>query len=85
MRKIITCGLLATAALCSATPALADNDSNFGSGVNAANNWNFTAADVCIQELAVVPALNDWSGNHENNCSNGNDVDHAGSMVAPGP
>jgi len=84
MRKIITCGLLATAALCSTTPAFADNDSNFGSGVNAANNWNFTAADVCIQELAVVPALSDWTGDHKNNCSNGNVLDHTGSTMAPG-
>lgn len=71
MRKIVTCCLLATAALSSATPTFADNDSSFGSGANAPNNWNLTAADVCIQELAVVPALSDWSGNHENNCSNG--------------
>lgn len=61
-----------------ATPAAADNDSNFGVGVNAANNWNFTAADVCIQELAVVPALGAWVGEHHNNCSNGNVIDHSG-------
>ncbi|MFF3153223.1 hypothetical protein [Streptomyces sp. NPDC057910] len=78
MRKIITYGLLAATAALTATPALADNDNNFGSGVNAANNWNFTAADVCIQELAVVPALSDWTGNHKNNCSNGNVLDHSG-------
>ncbi|MDX3507020.1 MULTISPECIES: hypothetical protein [Streptomyces] len=86
MRKIITCGLLAAAALSgsAATPAFADNDSNFGSGVNAANNWNFTAADVCIQELAVVPAMSDWTGNHKNNCSNGNVIDHSGAEALPG-
>ncbi|WP_432008080.1 hypothetical protein [Streptomyces parvus] len=84
MRKIITCGLLAAAALSTATPAFADNDSNFGSGVNAANNGNFTAADVCIQELAVVPALSDWTGNHKNNCSNGNVIDHSGVTPSPG-
>ncbi|RJQ76060.1 hypothetical protein D5S17_19480 [Pseudonocardiaceae bacterium YIM PH 21723] len=74
-------GVLASAAAGVAAisgSALADNDSNFGSGVNAANNWNFTAADVCIQELAVVPALSDWTGNHKNNCSNGNVIDHSG-------
>ncbi|WP_130799997.1 hypothetical protein, partial [Streptomyces otsuchiensis] len=39
-----------------ASPAHAATDeSGFGGGVNAANNWNFTAADVCVQELAVVP------------------------------
>ncbi|MFB7395190.1 hypothetical protein [Streptomyces sp. NPDC056191] len=85
MRKIITCGLLAAAALVPAVPAFADNDSNFGSGVNAANNWNFTAADVCIQELAVVPALTDWTGNHKNNCSNGNVINHTADTLPIGP
>ncbi|WP_030762515.1 hypothetical protein [Streptomyces griseus] len=77
MRKIITCGLLAAAALSAATPAFADDDGHFGSGVDAANNWNFTAADVCVQELAVVPALSDWTGDHKNNCDNGDVIDHA--------
>ncbi|MFI2212481.1 hypothetical protein [Streptomyces sp. NPDC020141] len=84
MRKIITCGLMAAATVLSATPAFADNDHNFGSGVNAANNWNFTAADVCVQELAVVPALSDWTGNHKNNCSNGNVIDHSGDVRPAG-
>ncbi|WP_329379667.1 hypothetical protein OG625_13390 [Streptomyces sp. NBC_01351] len=79
MKKIISAAALAVAALSLAAPAHADdgNDSNFGSGVNAANNWNFTAADVCVQELAVVPALSDWTGNHKNNCSNGNVINHS--------
>ncbi|WP_037628701.1 hypothetical protein [Streptomyces aureus] len=84
MRKIITCGLLAAAAIAAVPPAFADNDSNFASGANAANNWNFSAADVCIQELAVVPALSDWTGNHKNNCSNGNVIDHSGSAMPHG-
>ena len=78
MNKIITAVALAlagTAAL--ASPAHADNDSNFGNGVNAANNWNFTAAAVCLQEVAVVPVLGDWVGDHANNCSNGNVIDHS--------
>lgn len=83
MRKIITSGMLVIAALSAATPAFADDDTDFGSGVNAANNWNFTAADVCIQELAVVPALSDWTGNHKNNCSNGNVIDHSGGGSQP--
>ncbi|MFD3945663.1 hypothetical protein [Streptomyces sp. NPDC058579] len=78
MKKIISLAALALVSAALVTPAHADNDSNFGSGVNAANNWNFTAADVCIQELAVVPALSDWTGNHANNCSNGNVIDHSG-------
>lgn len=68
----------AAAALTLATPAHADNDSNFGGGTNAANNWNFTAAAVCLQEVAVVPVLGDWVGDHANNCSNGNVIDHSG-------
>ncbi|RCH64493.1 hypothetical protein DT019_32785 [Streptomyces sp. SDr-06] len=83
MRKIITCGLLAAAALSAAQPAFADNDSNFAGGVSAANNWNFAAAAVCIQELAVVPALSDWTGNHQNNCSVGNVIDQTGGALLP--
>lgn len=82
MKKIIAVAGLALAATGLAAPAHADNDSNFGSGVNAANNWNFTAADVCIQELAVVPALSDWSGNHKNNCSVGNVIDESAESAA---
>jgi hypothetical protein len=78
-RKIIMGGLLAAAALAAAAaPASADNDTNFGSGVNAANNWNFTAAAVCLQEVAVVPVLGDWVSDHTSNCSNGNVIDHSG-------
>ncbi|RJQ71567.1 hypothetical protein D5S17_27585 [Pseudonocardiaceae bacterium YIM PH 21723] len=67
-------GLLAAIA----PAAMADNDSNFGGGVNAANNWNFTAAAVCLQEVAVVPVLGDYVSDHVNNCSNGNVIDHSG-------
>ncbi|MFE5563871.1 hypothetical protein ACFQ68_02675 [Amycolatopsis japonica] len=75
------------ASLGAAAPAMAEGtvdatidavDNVFSSGVNAANNWNFTAAAVCLQEVAVVPALGDWVGNHVNNCSNGNVIDHSG-------
>ncbi|MET8974666.1 hypothetical protein ABZX85_03515 [Streptomyces sp. NPDC004539] len=78
MKKIVFAVLPLAVLALSAGPAQADNDSNFGSGVNAANNWNFTAADVCLQELAVVPALSDWTGSHQNNCSDGNVIDHSG-------
>ncbi|MFE0581772.1 hypothetical protein [Streptomyces sp. NPDC058874] len=78
MKKIMTATLLAAAALGLAAPAHADNDSNFGGGVNAANNWNFTAAAVCLQEVAVVPVMGDWVGDHANHCSNGNVTDHSG-------
>jgi hypothetical protein len=57
LRKIITTVTLAVAALAMAAPAHADSDTNFGGGVNAANNWNFTAAAVCLAEAAVVPVL----------------------------
>jgi len=62
--------------LLAATPALADPGS--GGGVTSADNWNFTAPEVCAQELAVVPALSDWTGDHANNCSNGNVIDPNG-------
>ncbi|WP_405972630.1 hypothetical protein OG496_26235 [Streptomyces sp. NBC_00988] len=78
MKKILMAAACAAAALTLATPAHADNDSNFGGGTNAANNWNFTAAAVCLQEVAVVPVLGDWVGDHANNCSNGNVIDHSG-------
>ncbi|MEU8779316.1 hypothetical protein [Streptomyces sp. NPDC048606] len=78
MKKIITAAALVLAGVGLAAPAHADNDSNFGGGVNAANNWNFTAAAVCLQEVAVVPVLGDWTGDHVNNCSNGNVIDHSG-------
>ncbi|PKT70602.1 hypothetical protein CW362_23700 [Streptomyces populi] len=59
-----------------AAPAHADNDNNFGSGVNAANNWNFTAAAVCFQELAVVPVGGASVGGVLNHCVNGNVLNH---------
>ncbi|RAG85132.1 hypothetical protein DN069_13480 [Streptacidiphilus pinicola] len=78
MKKIIALAAITLTALAAATPAQADNDSNFGPGVNAANNWNFTAAAVCLQELAIVPALADVTGLGFNTCSNGNVVNHSG-------
>lgn len=87
MNKMIKRGLLTAAAL-SATvaaggaPAFADNDSNFGSGVNAANNWNFTAAAVCLQEVAVVPVLGDYVSDHATDCANGNVIDHSARALA---
>lgn len=78
VKKIMTLALLPAAALALAAPAHADNDSNFGSGVNAANNWNFSAAAVCFQELAVVPVGGAWSANAVNHCANGNVLNPAG-------
>lgn len=81
MRGALTVAAVAVTAAAGAAPAFADNDSNFGSGVNAANNWNFTAAAVCLQEVAVVPVLGDYLGDHANNCSNGNVIDHTTQTV----
>ncbi|MGA5171182.1 MULTISPECIES: hypothetical protein [Streptomyces] len=78
MKKIITIASVALAAAAVSVPAHADNDSNFGGGVKAANNWNFTAAAVCLQEVAVVPVLGESAGDHANNCSTGNVIDHSG-------
>ncbi|MCX4776145.1 hypothetical protein [Streptomyces sp. NBC_01264] len=77
MKKIITAAALVLASVGLAAPAHADNDSNFRGGVNAANNWNFTAAAGCLQETALVPVMGDWTGDHTNNCSNGNVIDHS--------
>ncbi|MFI6642605.1 hypothetical protein [Streptomyces sp. NPDC050504] len=77
MKKITATVVLALASLALATPAHADDDTDFGPGVNAANNWNFTAAAVCFQELAVVPVGGAWNGNTVNHCVNGNVLDHA--------
>lgn len=77
MKKIIMLATLPLAIVGMAAPAHADNDSNFGSGVNAANNWNFTESVACLQEVAAVPVIGDWVGDHTNNCSNGNMIDHA--------
>ncbi|MFI8086653.1 hypothetical protein ACIF6L_38445 [Kitasatospora sp. NPDC086009] len=77
MKKMITVAVMALAATAMAVPAHAVNDSNFG-GINAANNGNFTAAAVCMMEVAVVPVLGDWVGDRFNNCSNGNVIDHSG-------
>lgn len=71
--------LLALTALSTATPAHAENDADFGPGVNAANNWNFSAAAVCFQELAVVPVGGAWVGDTVNHCTNGNVLNHSAS------
>ncbi|WP_030206242.1 hypothetical protein [Streptomyces bikiniensis] len=77
MKKIFSVTALALTSLALAAPAHADNDSNFGPGVNAANNWNFSAAAVCFQELAVVPVGGAWDGNTVNHCTNGNVLNHS--------
>ncbi|MFF5766748.1 hypothetical protein ACFY8F_29890 [Streptomyces tanashiensis] len=77
MKKIIATAALALTSLALATPAHAGNDSNFGPGINAANNWNFSAAAVCFQELAVVPVGGAWTGDTVNHCVNGNVIDHS--------
>ncbi|MFF3417584.1 hypothetical protein ACFYW9_23205 [Streptomyces sp. NPDC002698] len=77
MKNIMMLAVLPVAALALAAPvAHADNDSNFGSGVNAANNWNFSAASVCLQELAVVPVGGASVGDTLNHCANGNVLNH---------
>ncbi|MGW3912061.1 hypothetical protein ACWEBX_11160 [Streptomyces sp. NPDC005070] len=74
MRKIIMTAALTLAAAAMAAPAHADN---LGDGVKAVTNWNFSAAAVCLQEVAVVPVLGDYIADHVNNCSNGNVIDHS--------
>lgn len=69
---------MALAAAALTAPAHADTDNNFGTAIDAASNWNFSAAAVCLQEVAVVPVLGDHVTDHANNCSNGNVIDHSG-------
>lgn len=77
MKKTLAATALALSALALAAPAHADDDTNFGGGVNAASNWNFTAEAVCLQELAVVPVGAPWTGNTTNHCANGNVLDRS--------
>lgn len=52
MKKLLVMAVLALGAVGAAGLAHADNDSNFGSGVDAANSRNFTTAAVCLRGLA---------------------------------
>ncbi|MFJ8804059.1 MULTISPECIES: hypothetical protein [unclassified Streptomyces] len=80
MKKTLTVAAVAIAALGLASPAYADDHSNFDGPVDSADNWDFAAGVVAIQEAAVVPVLGGtpgYVGDHENNASNGNIVDHS--------
>ncbi|MEU6151429.1 hypothetical protein ABZ816_15665 [Actinosynnema sp. NPDC047251] len=68
--------LIASPAVAAEPDADTATGSPFGDGVDAAGNWAFSAADVCLQELAVVPAGGQWNGNHADHCANGNVIDH---------
>jgi hypothetical protein len=76
MKKISAIAALTLACAALASPAHADGGDNYDQGISAANNWNFTTAAVCFQELAVVPAGGDWVGDTVNNCLNGNVLNH---------
>ncbi|MER7761902.1 hypothetical protein [Streptomyces sp. NPDC097619] len=70
MKKIVMPAALAAAALGLAAPAHAD--SGFGGGAAAAgNHWQFAAAGVCVQELAVVPMGASWTGDSVRHCLTG--------------
>ncbi|MDT7846697.1 hypothetical protein [Streptomyces justiciae] len=72
MKKIIALTALTVAGLAFTTPANADD----GPGVDAASNWNFSAASVCFQELATVPVGGVLDGSTVNHCTNGNVLNH---------
>ncbi|KOV60391.1 hypothetical protein [Streptomyces sp. MMG1121] len=78
MKKIIGIAAVALVAAALATSAFAGNDSDFGPGVEAANKWNFSAAAVCFQEPAAVPAASPWTGNPLNHCTHGNVLNPSG-------
>jgi hypothetical protein len=86
MKKITTlAGLVLGSIALAAAPAHADDGGDFADAANAAGGWNFTAAAVCLQELAVVPALGDgdWVGAQQDKCSLGNVLDQAGTALSP--
>ncbi|MEW1908252.1 hypothetical protein AB0442_07305 [Kitasatospora sp. NPDC085895] len=71
----LTAALLAPAAvLAPAAPAAADTTDSLVGAINAAENWNFSAVAVCLQELAVVPVGGAWTGTTANSCTDGNIV-----------
>lgn len=74
MKKPAVTAALALVALSLAVPAHADDDSDFGGGVSAVGDGNFTGSDSCLQELAVMPVFGGWTGNHQSDCSSGNTV-----------
>ncbi|MCU7821288.1 hypothetical protein [Kitasatospora sp. DSM 101779] len=68
----LTAALLAPAAvLAPAAPAAADPADSLVGAINAANDWNLTAAAVCLQELAVVPVGAAWTGGTADPCTGG--------------
>ncbi|OAR26727.1 hypothetical protein A8W25_31105 [Streptomyces sp. ERV7] len=82
MKKITSVTALVLAGVALAAPAHADgpNGSSFSGPVSTADNWNFSAGVVCMQETAIVPALGGtpgFVGDHDNNCANGNVIDHS--------
>ncbi|MFJ2741862.1 hypothetical protein ACIO3O_19615 [Streptomyces sp. NPDC087440] len=80
MKKIITVAALTLAAGLMAAPAHAYDDDPTPQGpVEAADNWNFSAGVVCMQEVAIVPVLGQgvgYVGDHSDNCTNGNIIDN---------
>lgn len=53
-----------------ASPGIAEGEPN------PAATWDFSAAPVCFQELAVLPAGGGWAGDVANHCVNGNVLGH---------
>ncbi|MFI0982542.1 hypothetical protein ACH4SP_36735 [Streptomyces sp. NPDC021093] len=79
MKKIILAAI-PVLALSFGAPAAHADDNPFEGPVSAADNWNFSAGVVAIQEAAVVPVLGGFPGyvgDHDNNASNGNVIDHS--------
>ncbi|MEU3057671.1 hypothetical protein [Streptomyces griseus] len=74
MKKIVLTALPVLALALAAPVAHADDGAGLGGGAEAANNWNFAAAEVCPQELAIIPAMANYVSDEVNNCSNGNVV-----------
>ncbi|WP_369215569.1 hypothetical protein [Streptomyces flavofungini] len=83
MRKIITCGLLAAAALSAATPALAETKVDLGNGLDATSAGNFTADVACGRELPVAPGVGAWLSENTNLCEDDGPIARTVSGVQP--
>ncbi|WP_369203099.1 hypothetical protein [Streptomyces sp. PU-14G] len=78
MKKIMTLAGFPLAALALSAPAAnasANSESRPARDVDAANSWNFTEAEVCLQELAVVPLDGARLDDTIDHCANGNVLD----------
>ncbi|WP_217254062.1 hypothetical protein [Streptomyces sp. AC602_WCS936] len=76
MKKIVFAGVPALALLLAAPAAHANTGPALGGTVDAASDWAFSTATVCLQEVAIVPQ-DGKALDHVNHCLDGNVIDTA--------